>query len=697
MKILSILFFIVAPLVAVAQEKDSLATINPRFAKIGLITRSDKDSVVLRWAPSRPGGWRLANQLGYIIERMPLTSNGGDTSKVQRLTPTPVKPWKLEELKSKFKQREEFIGIAGQVLYGKTFSPAVSDRGSINELRFAAQELENRYGFAMLAADNDAKAAEVLGLRFVDKNVHEGESYIYRIYAAAKDTTYGFDTGYCIVAVKAFAKPPAPENILAKAGDTRIQIEWDDNNIPKYSGYYVERSDDGGKSYKPMNKIPLVNVTPDGAKNQNKPRFIDTTVQNYKNYTYRVYGVNAFADHSELAEITTSGQDFTSPPMPILSMTEQLGMNRVKIKWQMKQTSPDLKGFIVSRSDNSLSGYYDRSTLLPPTAREYIDDSASEDSPFYIVSAVDTANNLAPSMPVMASVVDTLPQMVPTGLAGTIDTNGIVHLHWTLSTEKKLRGYRVLWANDISHEFTQRINHVIEDTAFVDTISLNTLTQYIYYQIAAVDKRFGHSAACKPIAISRPDKVAPEASVFTGVHNTTSSVVLNWEPSRSPDAAEQILLRKKEKDASWQTVAKLNPKVKTYSDQDVEQNQIYLYRLDVVDSAGLHSKPTMDLQGRAYDDGKRNTVSNLSASYDQKGNAITLKWSYSPSKKEKYWFVVYRGTDVSQLSQYKSVQSSSLSFTDNALIGKGSYKYAIRVLSSLGDSGLSEAVAVSVK
>jgi hypothetical protein len=43
------------------------------------------------------------------------------------------------------------------------------------------------------------------------------------------------------------------------------------------------------------------------------------------------------------------------------------------------------------------------------------------------------------------------------------------------------------------------------------------------------------------------------------------------------------------------------------------------------------------------------------------------------------------------------VQSSSLSFTDNALIGKGSYKYAIRVLSDRGDSGLSESISVIVK
>src|SRR5262249_39935418 len=159
-----------------------------------------------------------------------------------------------------------------------------------------------------------------------------------------------------------------------------------------------------------------------------------------------------------------------------------------------------------------------------PSTHEFVDDSASEDFPFYLVYSVDTATNISPSLPIMASIVDTLPPMVPTGLAGTIDTNGVVHLHWHLSTERKLRGYRVLWANDISHEFTQRVNHVIEDTVFTDTVSLNTLTEYVYYEIASVSKRFGHSAPTTPLAIRRPDKVPPEASVFTGVHNTTSAI-----------------------------------------------------------------------------------------------------------------------------------------------------------------------------
>ena len=680
-------------------EKKSSSDTTARHAKIVIASRSDRDSVILRWAPSKPGAWRIANKLGYIIERVRIDKNGKlDTAARKRLNPTAIKPWPLDRLKNTFKTRENFVGIAGQTLYGKTFEAEVPEQGTVNGLIHAAQELENRYGFAMLAADNAPLAAEILGLRWVDKDVHAGETYAYRIYTASRDTTYRIDTGYCIVDVTPFVKPSAPEGFIAKGGEKNILLEWENSEILPFSGFYVERSEDDGKSYRPLNTFPLVNITPDNARTKNQPRYKDTTITDYKHYRYRVYGMNAFGDRSEPAEVEAYGQDFTPPPTPYILPTEQVAANKVKIKWEMKETSPDLKGFIVSRSDNSLTAFVNISPILPANAREFIDDSAREDYPFYLVSAVDTATNIAPSLSIMASVVDTLPPMVPTGLAGSIDTNGIVTLHWKLSTERKLRGYRVLWANDISHEFSQRVNHVIEDTVFTDTIALNTLTEYIYYQIAAVDKRFGHSAPCTPIALKRPDKVAPEASVFTAVHNTTSGIYLSWAASLSKDVKEQILLRKAEDEKTWNPHAHLSPKASSYTDNDVEQGKIYYYRLDVVDSSGLHAKPSMDVQGRAYDDGARNKVSALQATYDQKSGSTKLSWNYTPSKKEKYWFVVYRSFDSGVLSQYKSVASTDTSFNDALLVGKGTYHYGIRVLTDRGgDSGISDPVKVDVQ
>jgi hypothetical protein len=192
--------------------------------------------------------------------------------------------------------------------------------------------------------------------------------------------------------------------------------------------------------------------------------------------------------------------------------------------------------------------------------------------------------------------------------------------------------------------------------------------------------------------------VPPEASVFTGVRNTTSGVHLSWAASTSHDVKEQILLRRREDDKVWHDRAHLERKAVSYTDNDVEQGKIYYYRLDVVDSSGLHCKPAGEVQGRAYDDGVRNKATNLRALYDQKSASTKMTWSYTPTKKEKYWFVVYRSYNAGNLTQYKSVPGDQLNFTDGLLIGKGTYHFSIRVMSDNGgDSGVSDSATVLVQ
>ena len=42
---------------------------DPGFAKIVVIAKTTPNSVILRWAPNTPRGWRIGNRIGYKIER----------------------------------------------------------------------------------------------------------------------------------------------------------------------------------------------------------------------------------------------------------------------------------------------------------------------------------------------------------------------------------------------------------------------------------------------------------------------------------------------------------------------------------------------------------------------------------------------------------------------------------------------------
>ncbi len=318
-----ILILILSFTQTIKSQDDVDNEIQPGKAEIILLARADKDSVVLRWAPSTPGGWVIANKIGYNIERAKInTENPDEGVQFVKLNTEPLKPLSLEQWKSMASRDNIFSAIAAQAIYGKLFIPKAIDENNLNALKNAADELMNRYSFALFAADNDAVTAEAMGLRWIDRNVKEGESYVYRIYVAQTTDDYSFDTAYTFVDIKAADKIPAPVDLKFESGDGSIILKWKENPVIKFSGYYIYRSENG-RDYKKLNEMPLIIATPKESSEDAQPSFIDTMTVNYKNYSYRILGITPFAELSEAAEITAYSKDLTAPFPPVLEKPKQ--------------------------------------------------------------------------------------------------------------------------------------------------------------------------------------------------------------------------------------------------------------------------------------------------------------------------------------------------------------------------------------
>jgi fibronectin type 3 domain-containing protein len=680
---------------AYSQKTNNMADDNPRKASITLIARADVDSVVLRWAPTTPGGWVLANQTGYIVEKVHVPSdNSFQGTGYVRLNDLPLKPLELEKWKASASKDNNFSAIAAQAVYGKTFIPRPLDQNNVNVLKNAADELSNRYSFALFAADNDAFTANSLGLRWVDHNVKKDSIYIYRVFLAQPVADYIFDTAYLVISIKPYSKYPAPVDLRFESGDGNLKLFWKEKEPFYYSGFYVYRSDDGGKNFKKLNNMPLITATPKEAEGEASPHYIDTLTVNYRQYKYRIVGVSPFGELSEAAEITAFSKDLTPPSAPIIKKPKQISGRNVKITWEYNNPPADFKGFVISRSVNSLHGYQ----LITPKplsakAREYIDDLSGYEEMYYTVAAVDTAGNLAFSLPVLATRIDTVPPLPPSGLSGKIDEKGVVTLKWNLGKEKNLIGYRVLRANSPDHEFAQLTGRVHSDTVFIDTVNIKTLTRYVYYRVAAVNNRYQHSELTPVLTLRRPDIIPPVEAVFADVYVTDSSVQMKWHPSSSEDLAKQVLLRKETDAKNWAVIDSLPPTLALYIDKKVEQNKVYAYTIISVDSSGLKSKPAAEVVARPFDTGKRLPVSNFTAEYTEKDKNIMLKWNYKPRENEKTWYVIYRAEGDGQLKEYKSVDGNTFTFSDKNIPGS-SYKYGIVVMTSFG--GESEMKTASV-
>jgi len=680
--------------IAGAQEDDG------RNVVLGLLARPSADSIVLRWGVSTPRGWSAANTQGYILERVRMTADGTfDQEGFVLLTSEPIRPWTLQMFRDRVTEEHPFAAVAAQMLYGKgVASNDPSDE--IGAMQDGANIFENRFGIALFAADNDAIAAEGLGLRFVDRTVRTGERYVYRLRVApapAESEQLRFDTAGVVVQAVATDPPLPPFDVRAEGKDRHIEVSWGREVGRSYSGYYIERSDDNGITWHRLNRTPFV-VMRSANSSTMRPAYTDTSIVNDRNYRYRVLGVTPFGDLSSAAEVEAHGRDLTPPSSPMQSNPRQIGPRSVKVTWRMENGPDDLVGFVVARTDSSTAFPHPlHQRTLPPSTREFIDTAATEDEPWYIVLAVDTAGNVSKSFAGYAALVDTTPPARPTGLVGTIDTSGIVHLRWNMGSERSLMGYRILWANDPSHEFSLLTPNPVFDTLYVDTITVRTLSRKIYYRVVAESDRYIRSAPSENLELTRPDVVAPVAAIITSVSAGESGVTIRFVPSSSEDLAAQIVERRRNGEREWTLIARIPAGVDRYEDTTAGSRATCEYRVVAIDSAGHRSEPSNSVQGRRYDNGRRAPVTSLRASYDAGRKSVVLHWNHDGAPTETFQYVLYRARDNGPMTRYEGVAGEARDFEDRLLVGEGRYTYAIRVLTDSGaESPLSDRAQVDV-
>ncbi|MDD5674767.1 MAG: fibronectin type III domain-containing protein [Chitinivibrionales bacterium] len=682
------------------QDSASLAKKDlPLHAHIAVIAKALGDSVVIRWAPSKPGGWLYGNKNGYIVERYIIADKIPSSKLIfEKLNAQPLKPLTLEDWKKSSKPEDHLAAIAAQVLYGKQMVTKTAYPNDLAYIKFASEELENRWGFALFTADNSAHVAEGLGLRFVDHSVKPGQKIVYRVFAAPGDTSYHLDTGATMVEVRAPGPIEGPGNCVADGGDGRIMLTWSTSMPEHFSGYYVERSADNGKTFHRLTSVPLVNVRNHLSKDDNMT-YTDTNIIDYHHYRYRLYGITPFAETSAPIEIEAFGRDLTPPPPPHVGKPRRIAERKVKLTWEMPNKPPDLKGFIITRSENPVRFFHPlMEKALPRDAREFIDTAASFEEPYYIVSSIDTAGNVAPSLPLYVVFRDSTPPAPPTGLAGLIDTLGVVRLHWHANSDSaRVLGYRLMWANDRRHEFSQVTSEVVRDTSYVDTVSVKTLTRSVFFKLVALNKWYVPSKPSAVLEIKRPHLIKPVAPLITSVSVTDSTVRLGWARSPSDMIDRQYIERKAPADTGWLAVAVLAPRDSSWTDHNVARTITYEYRIFVHDSGGLSSPRSPAMRGRPYDPGLLAPVSGLNAVYKKESRAVELHWNGALAGKDT-WFVVYRSVGQAPPSEYKAVDSARTEFVDTGVPAGVQLRYAVRCQARSGaKSPMSTVVTVETR
>ena len=453
---LGFVFFFSALPSAMAQEVEEEEDSPQSLYQYTVMARSYGDSIVLRWLPQDAGVWRVASHYGWRISRLKtdaeMDANPSDTTLDIVLTPNPVKALTLDEMMAKYDSTHFYVGVAAQALYGESYYNPQEAEGFENYVFRKDQEQTQRQMMAYLAAEGHVDAADALGLRIVDKSVKKGEIYTYTIECLVPPEIVQMP-------VKSFDIENVP---FTRTDEDMVQEIHFYQNSPytvfvywaksKLSGYYVERSDDNGKTWKALNEAPIFPYTPDAGTYEVFGQTIGEileyhvgtfdSLELHKKYLYRVKAFDAFGDYAPYQKSESfEMQDLIPPCVPVLDFVIPEDNKICYLEWYMDYQDEDLKGFVVTFSDDPAGPWTEASDLLPPKTRKWTDKNAHDRGRgYYRVFAVDNNHNVSYSLSQINNIEDDVDPSAPKNLGGVVDTAGVVFLQWDKNPEKDVIG-----------------------------------------------------------------------------------------------------------------------------------------------------------------------------------------------------------------------------------------------------------------
>lgn len=218
---------------------------------------------------------------------------------------------------------------------------------------------------------------------FVDSTASNFTTYYYVATAVDETAKESAASAEASATPEDTTAPSAPTGLAATAGDSYVDLEWNDNTEPDLDGYNVYRATATGGPYTQLNSSPV------GASG-----YVDLTAQNATTYYYVVTAVDDTPNANESGfsgEVSATPADTTAPAAPT-GLAATAGDGEVALDWNNNGES-DLAGYNVYRG-TATGGPYTQLNGSLVAASAYNDATAVNGTTYYyVVSAVDTVDN----------------------------------------------------------------------------------------------------------------------------------------------------------------------------------------------------------------------------------------------------------------------------------------------------------------
>lgn len=662
--------------------------------QISIVARPSPDSIVLRWAPIHADAWIRSVRDGFIIERYTLVRDNKivNPPEKRQLSTSVILPWPQERWEP-LVQNNKYAAIAAQALFGSDFELSM-DGADVFQIVNKVQENMMRFSFALYAADLSVPVSIAMGLRIADKDVQKDEKYLYRVLSVHEgDTIRG----------SIFTGPgeytlPQPMDFSAEFKGNVVSLKWDQSyHRGIYTAYILERAEPG-KEFMRIADDALVTLTPEDKPETRYQYATDSLSDINKEYAYRVRGLTPFGEMGPPSDTVRGQGSIIVRDVPYIAEDNSPDNLVIDLKWEFPVSSEKgIKGFEVRRSSNpQVKPKTIHPNILEPSIRSFRDHAPVQNNYYQVVALGLTGEELKSPLR-LSQLIDSIPPTAPTGLSGQVDENGMAAIKWKPNEEQDIYGYRIYRGNNRKEEFSQVTTGPITQAGFVDSVNLNTLDRFIYYQVMAIDRSQNHSGLSDILEVPLPDKIPPVPPVFLPVTADKHGVNLQWVPSSSDDVEHYTIYTQPVGGQEWTllaTVPHTEDSILSYSVTELEEGVRTNFTIVAIDAAGLESAPCTPVTALRLINPVKPQVVVSAPEVNREEKLVKIKWIYQQQGVARYQ--IYRSREGEAMRLYQTIPSGENSFEDRQLVMNSKYAYQVVALFSSGArSEFSEEIIVN--
>lgn len=330
--------------------------------------------------------------------------------------------------------------------------------------------------------------------------------------------------------------------------------------------------------------------------NRNTTEYTDTNLDPSKTYYYVVLVEDDFGNRVASNEV--SGQPLANePPDPvILDQPSEVTETSITLQFSRSFASDFARYRVVRGFQANLDTDPDRrvvSTITTISETRYVDRTEIEENRtyFYRIEVVDQLGAFSSSNIVSAMTPDRLPSPSELATPGSVGETSVL-LRWSANNDGDFDRYELRRGTSAGIDESDPVLATVTTQEQVSYLDRNLIenTRY-FYRLFVVD-RGGNRAGSEELAVTtanaNPAPVTLNAPTETiGAANPT--LVLSWSASTAHDFEEYRLYRDTSPAVSQastlvRTVASAG--VVSYTDDDLNDNVRYYYRVFVIDEAG---------------------------------------------------------------------------------------------------------------